>query len=622
MDGSAALQDGRVLAGWLPRAGLAIVFLLVVFWQMSVQAPLMKSGAPYESWDEVATYNTSRVLAGPTATWSFRYGTLDSLIQVIATQYFLLFDPLGAEFHHITYSNNDYGSLNDEFYVFTKLKPYEMGYNYFRGLDDHRPIALSRQIHFYVFYGLVAGAGLLWFAILRLEAVWLIGPMLCLLVNKRLSEQAVLALPNAINTILTFSIVASIALALETRRHRLLYLAAAGLAVAMNFKVDVLPLAAVLGLALIWYGTALRPIHAVRLILTATATFLGTLAITKPDLVMAPESLRYWLFPPISTIQGDRLAAVGRNLVALAQNLKLDMLPGALQSRVPTLVLPVAIVIGLAFAAHALRRRPAVLGRLSLPLLAASVLWLVPVAVVASFYGRYELNGLGAFYALAGILALCLFRHGAAQGRRLTYAMAVLMGGQYALLMHDMTAYAAYVATRTNVAMWGEGNTGYALDHSRNLIEARAINMVMGGGYDLTILVDQHAYLDLRPLRLAGLVPVYINVDNLEAVLTSIDRSIPHLLLLSPGSYETDPAWWKPQQGQWSPDVKRRYDDYRATLGAFPVQADAGDLPQRLLWIGPLEPRDRMVLAVVPPLASVGTASAVEDDIAKSPRSR
>ncbi|MEA2756582.1 MAG: hypothetical protein QOJ54_2871, partial [Aliidongia sp.] len=410
MDGSAALQDGRVLAGRLPRALLAIVFLLVVFWHMSVQAPLLKAGAPYESWDEVATYNTSRVLTGPTAAWSFRYGTLDSLIQVVATQYFLLFDPLGAKYHHIAYSNNDYGSLSDEFYAFTKLTADEAGYNYFRGIDDHRPIALSRQIHFYVFYGLVAGAGLLWLTILRLEAVWLIGPMLCLLVNKGVTEQAVLALPNAINIILTFIITASIALALETRRHRLLYLAAAGLAVAMNFKVDVLPLAGILGLALIWHGRTLRPIDAVRLVLTATAAGLGTLAITKPDLVMAPESLRYWLFPPISTSGGDRLATVGRNLVALAQSLKLDMLPGALQSHVPTLVLPVAIVIGLAAALSVLRRRRATVARLILPMLAVFVLWLVPVAVAASYYGRYELNGLGAFYALAGVLALCLFR--------------------------------------------------------------------------------------------------------------------------------------------------------------------------------------------------------------------
>jgi hypothetical protein len=617
MEGSGALRDGRVLAGRTPPALLAIVFLVVVFWQMSVQAPLLKAGAPYEAWDEIATYNTSRVLTGPTATWSFRYGTLDSLIQVIATQYFLLFDPLGAEFHHIAYSNNDYGSLNDEFYAFTKITPQEMGYNYFRGLDDHRPIALSRQLHFYVFYALVAGAGLLWVTILRLEAVWLLVPMLCLLVNKGLAEQSVLALPNAINAILTFIIVALITLSLETRRHRLLYLAAAGLAVALNFKVDVVPLGAILGLALIWYGAALRPIHAVRLILTAIIAFLGIFAATKPDLVMAPESLRYWLFPPVSTSQGDWPAMAGHNLVALARSLKVDMLPGALQSHVPTLVLPVLLVVTVAVAFGVLRRQRAILGRLMLPTLATTLLWLVPVAVLAKFYDRYELNGLAAFYALAGMLALCLFRYGAALGRRLAWVTMVLLAGQFGLMIRDGAAYSTYLATRTNVVMWGEGNKGYALDQSRNLIEARAINTVMGGGYATTILVDQHGYFDLRPLRLAGLRAIYVNVDNLATVLAAIDPSVPHLLLLSAGSYEVDPAWWEPQQGQWSADLKRRYDAYRARLDAFPMLADAGDLPQRLLSIGPVQGRDRMVMAVIPP-ASNGRAPAAQDEVAKS----
>jgi hypothetical protein len=312
----------------------------------------------------------------------------------------------------------------------------------------------------------------------------------------------------------------------------------------------------------------------------------------------------------------------GHNLAVLARSLKVDMLPGALQSHVPTLVLPVLLLVGLAVAFGVLRRQPAILGRLTPPTLATAILWLVPVAVLAKFYDRYELNGLAAFYALIGVLALSLFRHGAAPGRRLACAAIVLMAGQFGLMIRDGAAYSTYVATRTNVVMWGEGNNGYALDHSRNLIEARAINIVMGGGYATTILVDQHAYFDLRPLRLAGLTPVYVNVDNLGTVLASIDQSIPHLLLLSPGSYEVDPAWWVPQQGQWSADLKRRYDEYQARLGAFPMLADAGDLPQRLLWNGPVERRDRMVLAVVPPLASDGTAAAAQDEVAKSPQPR
>jgi hypothetical protein len=168
---------------------------------------------------------------------------------------------------------------------------------------------------------------------------------------------------------------------------------------------------------------------------------------------------------------------------------------------------------------------------------------------------------------------------------------------------------------------WGVGNAGYSYDESRNMIEGRAIDTVMSGGYDRTILVDQHAYLDLRPLRLAGLVPVFVNIDNVDAVLDHLDRSVPHLLLLSPGSYDTDPDWWQPWMGVWPVELEQRYDLYLAKLSGFPVLADTGGPAQHLLWTGPVDRHDRMVLAAVPSL-STGDDAGAEDAIAKTAKPR
>jgi len=568
-----------------PRASrgfLVVGFLLLLAWQVSAHAPLTTEGTPYEGWDEVATYNAGRVLSGPAANAVYRYGTLDSLIQIVANQFFLLFDPVGPQYHHYSYSNNSYGSLNDEFYVYSKIKPGDMEYNYFRGIDDHRPIFISRALHFDVFYAFAAMAGVLWIAVLGLDALWLILPMLCLTANREVSEQAANALPNGINTILSFIIVALIGLAVETRRDAPLYLAAVSLALAMNFKIDVAPLGAVLALALIWRGAAQDNGRAVRPALIASGAFLVALIATKPGLLTAPQDLLAWLSPPVARLEQGAAPSLVEKLLVLIRDLKAEMLPAAWQYYVPTAVLPAALLAAVAAVVVILRRQPAVLGRLILPALAVLLLWFVPMVLVSEFYARY----------------------GAARGRMLASILALLLVGQYGLMIRDGAAHAAYVVSANSLVAWGDGNAGYSVEQTRNIVEWRAVEAARTGLYDRTILVDQHAYLDLRMLRLAGLDPVYVNIDTIDAVMGRLDRSLPHLLIFSPGSDDTDPSWWQASwMGGWPPALGQRYQAYLSELSGFPVLHDTGGPPQRLLWPGPVEHTDRMVLAAVPALA-------------------
>jgi hypothetical protein len=184
--------------------------------------------------------------------------------------------------------------------------------------------------------------------------------------------------------------------------------------------------------------------------------------------------------------------------------------------------------------------------------------------------------------------------------------MLALLLVQYVALMSAHRAAAAQVETERFYVGVGDRRDGFAPGFTRNQIERRAIETWRTGGYDRTILVDQHGYFDLRMLRLAGMRPVYVNMFNDEEVLRGLDRASDHLLLLSPGSYAADPNWWRPWMSPrthgppWTPEAALRYNTYRARLDASPVREEIAGPPQRLLWAGPVAPDDHMVLAVIP----------------------
>jgi hypothetical protein len=73
--------------------------------------------------------------------------------------------------------------------------------------------------------------------------------------------------------------------------------------------------------------------------------------------------------------------------------------------------------------------------------------------------------------------------------------------------------------------------------------------------------------------------------------------------------------------GVWPVELEQRYDLYLAKLSGFPVLADTGGPAQHLLWTGPVDRHDRMVLAAVPSL-STGDDAGAEDAIAKTAKPR
>ena len=124
--------------------------------------------------------------------------------------------------------------------------------------------------------------------------------------------------------------------------------------------------------------------------------------------------------------------------------------------------------------------------------------------------------------------------------------------------------------------------------HHRNRAVLYVIQAAKAGGFSDTVLVDQHAYIDLRQLRTSGLEPKYINSLNLRAVLSGLPRTKDYLVIYGKGEYrECQQTWgWA---GGWSAELMRAYDDYQARLAEFRVLQHYPGPPQCLMSLGPLE---------------------------------
>src|SRR5262249_14794789 len=187
------------------------------------------------------------------------------------------------------------------------------------------------------------------------------------------------------------------------------------------------------------------------------------------------------------------------------------------------------VALVLAASAIVLWRRRAGLLALATPAAALLLLWLYPMLTITMLYPRYYLNGLSALYALIGAASVMVWRLRTPLGRGYALTILSLLLVQYGALISAHRAAATQVEAEKFYVGVGDRRDGFARGFARNEIERRAIEAWHSGGYDRTIVVDQHGYFDLRMLRLAGMQPVYINLFNYEEVLGRLDRSVDHL---------------------------------------------------------------------------------------------
>ncbi|MEO8595863.1 MAG: hypothetical protein ABI759_21260 [Candidatus Solibacter sp.] len=411
-----------------------------------------------------------------------------------------------------------------------------------------------------------------------------------------MKEASGYALPNAICTLLAFLIFILCQTAICRCRTSLLYGAAALLAVGMNHKMDFLMLAKPIAIAAVqmkWSPCAVPPKFlplAGRMVLCFSTVLLAT----QPYLLTSP--LRE--FAMQYTFLAERQGAVNLplNLAKLWHflGMSLSLTPGGepvgshlVIAGVVTLLVLIAVLPALG--GHGLSRSQRV-GCAALVLASMGALWAVPVRTSADLYPRYFLNGWGVLLAGTGCghcIALANMNHA-----RTRFVLACL-----AIVSSVPVIYARFDHIRqTDAAIWERLDPTFHLDTglSRNAATLELVKSAASPDFSKTVLIDQHAYLDIRAFILAGLHPVYINANDYEAKLHGLPPGR-YLTLFTKGTWDVNPKW----QGSWPEELQARYQAYLAMLSQQPVvwRRD-GPVAGLLEWYPP-QAGDNMTLAIV-----------------------
>lgn len=607
--GDASLSVGRRRSRAGPRLLIALAFSLAALAQAWWHLGATASGRPYETWDEIATFSTAYVVNTPAAeARAYRYGSADTFLQWLGIAAYEYLDPLGPTTGHIRYGNIAPASWEDPYLAFKPKTWAGADYNYFRGVDDRQPIYLSRIIHLGFAYALVLAIGYILIAAYGARSLFLLAPLLLLTVGPEEYFQLAQSLPNGVNGVLAFAVVVFAMMFVDQRRPAWLALSTAAYALGLNFKFDLIIFAAAPAGALILV-TADRDYRlAVRSALMAAATSGLVYLASRPLFLKAPlQQLRLQYHTILDSGGGRAEGYIPHNLDLLAGYLGSSLVSAGV---LPLLGAAVAALL-LAVAVLGPWRRPPrrwtlPAPRTLIPLIGAAMALAAWVAVVTKGAGiaeRYLLNGMGAYLAAVGMGLLLTWR----QPSRARFLAPAFLAA--VVLSYGGNAIARSIESariqRANAALGG-----FDPAHNRNRAAAFAADLVRSGRYPRTVLVDQHSYADLRPLRLRGAEPRYVNMLNLDRELRGL-AARPYLVIFSTGTTDKTKGNHRPWMGEWSGAVERCYAAYRARLGQATTLRRFEGAPQLVTSTAPVNARDEIYVGLLP---AAGAPPAADPD--------
>jgi|GEM_PF-6580562 len=535
--------------------------------------PSIHMGYPFEQWDEIGSSNNATVLAEPETLRVYSYGSLDTLIHLSSHFYYKQFDAIGRRTLRHSYSNNVLESIEDPFLPHKPRSWEGLDYNYFRGLADRKPVFIAREIYFCLVYTLVGGliiAIVFWYRSNPLPII--LG--LCLFLSSTLFvEQSALALPNAVNSLLALSVAICIERALSNRNTNYLLIASGLFACALNFKIDALLLGPPIALA--FALSMLRVISfqndrladSLKLVLLTAfdcCVFFGTvLIVTKPSLLYRPvaEFLLQWrtLHP----------LAAAKTPTDENCNILLDYIKNAVsipQNFLDPWVLGLATIITLSSRLRVARTLPSIPSKpdimaYGVVIITAAWLMLVPAfTATQTVYIRYFLSG-----SAVATLALGLTIHNYSTAKRgVTRGLSsgiFLIAALFSISNFQNIYQRTASSEKARVAL-----RGLEPDHNRNKATFELVQKIRSGKLSRTVLVDQHAYFDLRFLLERNLDVRYINIFNYERVLSEMTtKGAPDLKPIGVMFVNAD--------GGWSGVPGQRFLDYFAALNSLTTVA-------------------------------------------------
>ncbi len=561
-----------------------------------------ETGRPYETWDEIAAYNSAALVNGPAADRLYRYGSFDTFLQRLAIKYYETLDPVGRTHRFGSYLNNVDASLNNS-RVWPGEKTWDWTHidsNFFRGVPDHEAIFISRKLHLGFIYCVALIAGCLVIYLYDIRALALIVPLLAFLSGPVFAFEATQSLPTAGAAILGFTCALFAMIYVDRQQARYLLVSVVVLAVAVNFKVDAVLMGAAPALALVlecWrrgFRAALSDATA------AAAAGACAAVLTRPSLLPNPlADIRSYVYTLNKGFDELGFPAnpgryswpdIDSRVRILARFLGANVFANGIGA---PLALLVVCIIFLGFGVFVLASRDRQRLTAGVGACAGAMIWAyIILRYPALIWDRYFLSGLGACYAALGMFAL--YYH-ADKRKALRYIGLALLAGislQYVVnALHNAKTGLATVAEY-------RGSMGLDPANTRNVASLAVLDLVKDYGPGTVVLVDQHGYFDLRLFWQHQIEPRYINMYNADAVLGAVDPSKTYVILFSRGTtnlHVAHPAY----VGTWAPEKIALYAKYQSLLTRLPIRMSFGDHSQEILDAAPLNPSDEISIAVL-----------------------
>lgn len=561
---------------------IGLLTYLAIGYVGSSQLDFAAENSPYEHWDEVTVYNNAGALMHHRQEGRAYavYGMADTGKYMLARA--LLERESGGP--EPAFSNNRPQYWDDP------KQDAGAEFGYARGIPDRRGFLLARQINV-IFASLLAAGIVACLLYLRGKAALApIAGLLLVITGAGCMEQSRSALPNTANAILAFALLYFCLEAAVRRSRGWLAVASGIMAAGINHKFDFLSLGiipATVAVSLL-IADIRKPKELLKTFSLLVLAFFGGLLATCPINTWVELKNQFEIVGHMTSNPASLDENLTKALFSLRQAFTLKAAAWQPDTVVPFVFIGSLFAIGLGWplAANAVSgwRRVAAF---STVVLAFGISLATPIIKANTFYGRYLLNGTSLMFAAAGfgLAVLCSTGTGRRYLRFGAWFLSLMLVGLAGYRLHLVRDY--QIQHRDSFGP-------LSLNYSRSRAVTKAAELAEAGSFSKTILVDQHAYIDLRYLRQKGFTIIPIHCKTFLDKLNTLPPG-KHLVVFTTGNYTGQASW----AGNWEEPIRQAYEAYQTALKALPVVEDYPGKPMQLLDWQPPQPGDWITLSFI-----------------------
>jgi len=564
---------------------MSLFLILLAFHYMS-QLELTKQGRPYETWDEIATWNTSHVInPGAGKIRVYEYGSIETFQQLLANIYYEHFDSIGKNLPRFVYSNNIPETFTNQRWAYALHTIIRPDYDHFRGANDRQSIFVSRQIHVTYICILTLILAQVLIHVFSIYSIPALVSLLLIISAPEMAYQSYHSLPSAGSSmaVLLAFVFSSLSIYLDS----FIYVALSMFffAVALHTKIDAVSFAPSLGLGIIIFlrqAFKKKGIQETKKIFSRLClVFFASLLFLKPGMFFKPFGSVMIQIHELSGFAGK--PNVPENIERFFNFFRLNFLSLGDNRLEMFAILIVFLVMFAAYTISGTRR-------VGMVYIAAIVInWGAIIFKSSGSQTRYFISGVTLLYVFVGLGLTFLWIH--EKNKKLKWLPLLISILGLFLFSWRMIAETALANELHESYKIFDGNDPL---HSRNKAIDFIIKNFHSSDTSNKILVDLHGYIDIRRLIENNFEVGYINFSNFETVFKNLSKDQKHLVIFVPGTYTADEGW-----GKWTNEEMNRYDRYLKALSQFKTIYEVKGEPMQLLNPAPPFPNNEILVKVI-----------------------